>query len=148
MGKADPMTEPGRPFSLEPGGGRALPTPVGGQVTFKVRGDDSSGRVSLCEFEVPAGAGPRRHVHEEAEECIYVLRGEIRVELGDEAHEAPTGSCVFIPRGLTHCFQNTGSESASLLAVYTPAGIEAFFESFAADKEGIVPPPDSPPQRD
>lgn len=138
------MSEPARAFSLAPGEGKTLPTPAGGRVTFKVRGDDSSGRASLFEFEVPAGAGPRRHVHEETEECIYVLRGELRVELGDEVHEVPAGSCLFIPRGLPHCFQNIGSNSASLLAVYTPAGIEEFFENFAADKaKGDEPRPDS-----
>ncbi len=126
------MSEPAQPFSLAPGEGRVLPTPAGGQVTFKVRGEESSGTVSVLEFEVPAGAGPRLHVHEEAEECIYVLHGELRIQLGDEAHDAPVGSCVFIPRGLPHRFLNVGEERASLLAVYTPGGIEDFFESFAA----------------
>jgi len=126
------MTEPTQPYSLAPGGGRIVPTPAGGQVAFKVRGKDSSGTVSVPEFEVPAGAGPRPHVHEEAEECIYVLHGELRIQLGDETHNARAGTCIFIPRGTPHHFQNVGQDPASLLAVYTPGGIEEFFEDFAA----------------
>ena len=126
------MSEPTQPFSLAPGKGRILPTPAGGQVTFKVRGTDSSGTVSVLEFEVPAGAGPRLHVHGQAEECIYVLHGRLRIQLGGETHDARAGSCVFIPRGTPHHFQNVGHDRATLLGVYTPGGIEAFFEGFAA----------------
>ena len=125
------MTSASRPYSLASGEGKTLPTPAGGQVTIKVRGSDSADRVSILEFEVPVGGGPRLHVHEATEECIYVLHGELRVQLGDEFHRAPTGSCVFIPRQLPHRFENIGADAASLLAVYTPSGIEEFFESFA-----------------
>lgn len=124
------MDEPGRPFRLGPGEGTSFPTPAGGQVTFKVRAVESSGKISVAEFTVPAGAGPRLHVHENAEECIYVLRGELLVQLGDESHNAIARSCVFIPRGLPHRFQNVDERPASLLAVYSPGGIEAFFEDF------------------
>ena len=49
------MSETAQPFSVAPGQGRLLPTPSAGRVTFKVRSDESSGRVSVLEFEVPAG---------------------------------------------------------------------------------------------
>ncbi len=126
------MNKPAQPFSIAPGGGRTLATPEGGQVALKVRGEDSSGMVSVLEFELPAGAGPRPHVHEETEECIYVLRGELRIHLGDETHDAPAGTCIFIPRGTPHHFQNVGQDRASLLGVFTPGGIDEWFEGFAA----------------
>lgn len=121
-----------RAFSRSAGEGRALPTPAGGRVTFKVTANESSDAISLFEFEVPAGAGPRLHVHEERDECIYVLSGELQVQLGDATHEATAGSCVFIPRGVQHRFLNVGEGRATLLGIYTPGGIEEFFENFAA----------------
>lgn len=143
------MNEPGHPFRVAPGGGRALRTPAGGQVRFKVRAAESSGRISIAEFEVPAGAGPRRHVHEDADECIYVLESELLVQLGNEAHHAPSRSCVFIPRGLPHSFRNVGEAPASLLAVYSPGGIEEFFENVAVGKQerrgGATPGGGTPP---
>lgn len=126
------MSERAQPFNLAPGLGRVLPTPAGGQVTFKVRAEESSAGFSVLEFEVPAGAGPRPHVHEEREEFIYVLEGGIRIQLGDAKNDAPTGSCIFIPRGLLHGFRNVEDRRARLLAVYQPGGIEEFFEEFAA----------------
>jgi hypothetical protein len=38
---------------------------------------------------------------------------------------------VFIPRGTPHCFQNVGDDPARLLAMFTPAGMERFFEGAA-----------------
>jgi quercetin dioxygenase-like cupin family protein len=134
-----------RPFIRGPEEGRALPTPAGGQVRFTVSADESSGSISLFEFEVPAGAGPRLHVHEERDECIYVLHGALRIQAGEDVYEAPQGSCAFIPRGVEHRFSNTTGEVARLLGVYAPGGIEPFFESFAASvepKEAAEPPSD------
>jgi oxalate decarboxylase/phosphoglucose isomerase-like protein (cupin superfamily) len=45
---------------------------------------------------------------------------------------------VFVPRGTPHCFKNTGHDPARILVVFTPAGMERFFDRFAA-AEG---PPD------
>ena len=56
---------------------------------------------------------------------------------------------MFVPRGLSHCFQNVGDERASRLAVYSPGEIEQFFENFAAGdakgRRGAVPGADTPP---
>jgi hypothetical protein len=38
---------------------------------------------------------------------------------------------VFIPRGTLHCFHNIGDDPARLLAMFTPAGMERFFEGAA-----------------
>ena len=43
-----------------------------------------------------------------------------------------------MPRGSPHCFKNVGAEPARILVMFTPAGMETFFERFAA-AEG---PPD------
>ena len=126
------MNQPSLPFSRLTGEGRTLPTPAGGRVTFKVQGNESSGSLSIFEFEIPPGAGPRLHVHEEREESIFVLRGELEVQLGDELHQAAQGATVFIPRGVQHRFRNVSDDHAVFLGIYSPGGIEEFFENFAA----------------
>jgi mannose-6-phosphate isomerase-like protein (cupin superfamily) len=61
------------------------------------------------------------------------LHGRLRLRLGDETHDARTGSCVVIPHRTPHHFRDLGRDPASLLAVFTPSsGIEQFFEAFAA----------------
>ena len=42
-----------------------------------------------------------------------------------------SGSFTFIPRGTEHCFRNMGEEPARLLVLFTPWGMERFFEDFA-----------------
>jgi hypothetical protein len=38
---------------------------------------------------------------------------------------------VFVPRGTPHCFTNAGSEPARILVLFTPSGMERFFDRFA-----------------
>jgi len=38
---------------------------------------------------------------------------------------------VFVPRCTRHCFQNIGEQPAKILVLFTPAGMERFFDRFA-----------------
>ena len=51
---------------------------------------------------------------------------------GDDVQRAPAGSFIFIPRGAAHCFQNVGDRPARVLVIFTPSGMERFFERFGA----------------
>jgi hypothetical protein len=48
---------------------------------------------------------------------------------------------VFVPRGTPHNFQNVGEGPARILVMFTPAGMESFFDRFAEPSE------EPPPQR-
>jgi quercetin dioxygenase-like cupin family protein len=116
---------------LDPGEGVTVPNPVGGPVTFKVRGIETGEALTVLETEVAAGQGPPFHVHANEDETLYVLEGSFRFRLGDELREAPVGSFVYVPRGLPHCFQNVGESAGRMLVTFSPAGMESFFERFA-----------------
>jgi len=60
-----------------------------------------------------------------------VIEGELRFKLGGELQLAPAGSFVFVPRGTPHCFQNVTAAPARILVMFTPAGMEHFFDRFA-----------------
>ena len=70
----------------------------------------------------------------------YVLEGTFRFIADGEIFQAPSGSFVFVPRGTEHCFQNMGKEPARILVMFTPAGMERFFEQHAALPPGPVDP--------
>ena len=72
--------------------------------------------------------------------CRYVLDGHFRFRAEDELLDAPTGSFVFVPRGPRHCFQNIGEEVARILVMFTPSGMERFFEEHALLPPGPVDP--------
>lgn len=133
------MSEQMAAVHLGPGEGERVTNPVGGDITFKVRGAESGGALAVFETLVAPGDGPPLHVHAAEEEAWYALSGEFRFRLGDIVHAAPAGSFVFIPRGLSHCFQNIGDAPGRALAVFTPAGMERFFESFGAVGGGATP---------
>ena len=114
-----------------PGQGQTIQGPAGGPLTFKVRGDQSNGSLTALENIIAPKDGPPLHLHINEDEAWYVLEGELRFKLGGEISRAPAGSFVFVPRGTPHCFQNVAAAPARILVLFTPAGMEGFFDRFA-----------------
>lgn len=119
------------PVVVAPGAGETIEGPAGGPLTFKVRGEQTNGALTAFENVIAPGDGPPLHVHANEDEAWYVLEGELRFRLDAATASAPAGSFVFVPRGTPHCFQNTGDEPAKILVLFTPAGMERFFDRFA-----------------
>jgi quercetin dioxygenase-like cupin family protein len=120
-----------QPTFRGPGEGLVLSNPVGGHVTFKVRGEQTDGRLTAFETVVAPGDGPPLHVHTNEDETFYVLEGDVRFKLADELRQGGRGTFLFIPRGTPHTFQNVGREDARVLIHFSPAGMERFFQDFA-----------------
>jgi quercetin dioxygenase-like cupin family protein len=120
------------PVFQRPGEGGTVDNPLGGDVVFKARGEQTEGTLTAFETVVAPGEGPPLHTHANEDESLYVLDGEVRFKLGDEIRAAPAGSFVFIPRGAPHTWQNVGDGPARLLIHFTPSGMERFFDGFAA----------------
>jgi quercetin dioxygenase-like cupin family protein len=126
------MAGEARKIALAPGGGETLVNPVGGQVIFKARGNETGGTLTVLETVVTPGDGPPLHVHVKDDEAVYVLEGEIDFRVGADVYLNRPGSFVFIPRGTPHTFQNVGSDDGRMLLMFTPSGIERLFELAAA----------------
>ena len=125
---------------LGDGDGTVIQGPAGGPLTFKARGAQTGGALTAFVNVIAPGDGPPLHRHEREGEAWYVIEGSLRFKLGDELHEAGTGTFVFVPPGIAHCFQNTGEGAAGILVLFTPAGMEAFFDRFAELPPGSVDP--------
>jgi mannose-6-phosphate isomerase-like protein (cupin superfamily) len=128
------------PIAMGPGEGATIQGPAGGPLTFKARGEQTNGILTAFENTIAAGDGPPLHLHANEDEAWYVLEGELRFRLDEEIASAPAGSFVFVPRGTPHCFQNVGEQPARILVVFTPAGMERFFDRFASLPAGPVDP--------
>jgi quercetin dioxygenase-like cupin family protein len=130
-----------RAYVVGPDEGETVRGPVGGPATFKVRGADTGGRFTALVNVIPPHQGPPLHRHHDADEMYYVLEGAVRYRTGDEHRAAETGSFIWIPRGMPHCFRNdSDAEPARLLVMFNPAGMERFFEGLAALPAGPVAP--------
>ncbi len=95
----------------------------------------------MFEVSVVPGGGPPPHTHSQEDELLYVQQGTLSVQVGDKALNVSVGDFVLMPRGVMHSFTNVGQETAKLLMVATPAGLENFFaETFlpAADIADIA----------
>jgi quercetin dioxygenase-like cupin family protein len=114
---------------LGPGEGRRVPLGDAADVTLKAVAADTGGALSAYECVVPpATAGPPTHLHRDWDEAFYVLEGEMGFLVGGREHAAPAGSFVFVPHGIPHTFWNASAAPARQLTVFTPAGIEAYFD--------------------
>jgi quercetin dioxygenase-like cupin family protein len=134
------MTDGPAPYAVAPGEGVTIQGPAGGPLTFKARGEQTNGALTLFENVIAPGDGPPLHTHADEDESWYVLEGALRFRLGDEIASAPAGSFVFVPRGTQHCFQNVGEKAARIIVMFTPSGMERFFDRFATLPAGPVDP--------
>ena len=76
----------------------------------------------------------RRHVHS-FEEALYVLGGELALELDGHVHALRTGDYALIPVGVWHALANTSDEQVRWLAANTPQrvdGLGRFADTFYA----------------
>jgi mannose-6-phosphate isomerase-like protein (cupin superfamily) len=90
-----------------------------------VSGDGGVSGITLRKVEIPvpsAGDLPRsRHVHNDCEECIYVLAGEGMTEADSGNYALKAGDAIVIPSGEKHATRNTGTEPLVLLCFF-PVG--------------------------
>ncbi len=130
------MPEALKPFVVEAGYGRTVEGPAGGPVQFKAAGKETGGNLVVFENLIQPGDGPPEHIHTNCDEAWLITEGSFRFRLDGTIHQAPAGSFVFVPRGVKHCFQNNGLLPATLFVMFTPAGMETFFEEFATMPRG------------
>ena len=131
------MTTPDGGLLVGPDEGKVIQNPIGGRMVVKVREGDTGGSYSVHDNIIPAGSpGPLSHLHRDHEETFYILEGELTVQVGGRRITAPTGSFVVIPRGVVHQPSNPGTEPTRVLLIFSPAGMEHFFEEAA---EGRIP---------
>ncbi len=114
-------------------------------MTYLITGAETGGAFFMAEVSVVPGGGPPPHVHSREDESFYVQQGKLVVQLGDQTFHLSAGDFIHMPRGVAHSFKNVGEETARLLTVTTPAGLENYFaevffpSSDAADIPEIGP---------
>jgi quercetin dioxygenase-like cupin family protein len=107
---------------------------IGLQVDCKLSTEDTHGAV--CIFEVASGWP--RHLHRDQDEWIYVIDGELVLEVGERRFRAGAGESIFLPRQVAHVWSPTGH--AKIINVYQPAGqIEDFFHELRSFSDAPTP---------
>lgn len=124
------------PIVLTPGAGRAYDLgPMRG--VFKADGPETEDRYCVSEWSVaPRGTGPGAHHHDANEELFLVTEGTMTFLVGETWMDAPRGTFLRIPAGVTHDFENRTDEPATAFNVFLPGGFEADLRRWTAGREG------------
>ena len=102
----------------------------GTTIDCKVSGKDTGG--AMCVLEV-SNTGWARHVNRDQDEWIYVVDGEVELEIGKKRFRLGARESMFIPRNVEHSW---GGVPARVINTYQPAGkIEEFFQAVAKFKD-------------
>jgi mannose-6-phosphate isomerase-like protein (cupin superfamily) len=78
------------------------------------------GRMSLAMETLKPGQHTEPHWHVHLEEIYYILAGQGRMEIGQEAESVRAGDTILIPLNRVHCLYNTGDGDLALLCAVSP----------------------------
>ena len=101
---------------------------LGEAITVKIDGEHTQGKYAVIEEVSPVGGGPPLHIHRDEDEVLYVLGGELELQLGDQRVRAKAGSTAYLPREVPHTFRNVGTTPSKVLLVIIPARFVGFFD--------------------
>jgi quercetin dioxygenase-like cupin family protein len=98
-----------------------------------------------------SGGWLQRHFHS-FEEALYVLAGELLLEIDGHHHRLVAGDYAFVPLGAWHALANAGSERTRWMSVNTPLRLppdagrrDTFFTPVPFDLEAVAARAERPP---
>jgi len=96
-----------------------------GGFTLKVspKNNGSQHLVLVTGDMAPGGAIPT-HKHLQQDEIVLIEKGTIHAHVGDQERDLHAGGMVFIPASTWVSLKNTGSETASIVAIFSAPGFE------------------------
>ncbi len=103
------------------------------QIDKLVGGEVSGGMMAGFREVTSPGVGPPMHVHRDQVEIFHVIRGRHRFVVDGVETVAEPGTCLAVPIGAAHTFQNIDAGEGVLHFELLPAGrSEEFFRKLVA----------------
>lgn len=105
--------------------------PGGVEARIQVRGSDTGGAFTLITDSAPPGwqLPPHRHLNES--ETIHITAGALWLEVDGVRREMRAGDTAHIPADTLHAGGTLGDERVERVVIFSPAGMETFFEALA-----------------
>ena len=92
----------------------------------------TEGQLTVGRFTVNKGEAPPYHVHTREDEVFMLIKGTALVWSDDQETELSEGGIVYLPKNVPHGYRIT-SDTADLLMMCTPGGIEGMFRHSGRD---------------
>lgn len=141
--RADPSSEQSKPLILERDEGERRVRRIQGGTPFILKVDAKNGgshHFVLATEDVPPGNIIHKHIHPHADEILILQTGTAKVWLGNEVKVAHAGGIVFIPANTLISVQNIGSDSISLIFIFSEVGFEDYLRAVSVPEGQPVPP--------
>lgn len=121
---------------LQPGEARPGRIPLPPAFAVKAMGEDTQERFSL--LEVTVARDIPRHIHHAADECIYVLEGELGIEFDDRKYSAKKGAFALLPQGVPHALRCASEPPPRVLQISSPGGWEHYVEDLIEAGPSVI----------
>ncbi|MCA9288324.1 MAG: cupin domain-containing protein [Phycisphaerales bacterium] len=109
------------------------------RLLHRISSEQTRGEFAVVEFHSEPGEGVGLHVHQNEDELVYLLEGQIKVTLGDQSLTISKGAAALLPRGIPHGYVNSGPTRSRLLAVLLPGRLDQFFVALDAELKADRP---------
>ena len=130
--------QPLAPYVGQPDDHQHLAWIHGGRLRVLLDGATTGRQLTVVDERLGRSFATPRHIHRDEDEIFYVLEGSITAWVGDQRHEIAEGGIVFLPRQIPHAFR-VSSETARVLGITTPSGIERMFREVGWDLKDPLP---------
>lgn len=100
----------------------------GGLYLWKAMSEETDDSLLVFEDHLERGKVTPMHLHADVDEALYVIEGEIVLNVEGKEHVVGAGGFTFAPRGCPHAFMVT-SERTRLLCIQTPGSGQAFYRN-------------------
>lgn len=99
----------------------------GGVMRWKATAAETGGAFLLLEDRMEQGKVTPMHVHPNEDEAVYIIDGELLIDIEGERHQLGAGGFFFAPRGVAHAFMVVSARGAHVIAWQTPGTGESFY---------------------
>jgi mannose-6-phosphate isomerase-like protein (cupin superfamily) len=99
--------------------------PVGGPREFRYLVNEEMGSLDVTQFVglVQPSRAPE-HMHE-YDEVAFIVEGQGVIHMGEIETPVRPGTCIFFPRRVSHCLENSGPGVMRVMGVFYPSGSPA-----------------------
>ena len=112
----------------------------GSRTRILVSGAQTSNAYCVLEMQSPAGRATPAHRHENEDETLLMLEGELDVIVDGAQQRLVAGSTVVLSRGTRHQLINAGTQAARYLVICAPAGFDRFVQACADAQPAPIEP--------
>jgi mannose-6-phosphate isomerase-like protein (cupin superfamily) len=92
---------------------------------FEVLETSERSQTAMMTLAPGKSSGGKAEAHEDSDQVLLILEGELSGEVGDEHLSLKKGDVIMIPSGVKHRFRNPSRKRAVTFNVYSPPAYPA-----------------------